>query len=275
MGLLPELIKYDERVGRYFFEQRNSYSTLKLISDVLTLSGDEVIFFGITAALAITMSLIRGLGYYRDMGCVEEALWDCFGSCATGTFFESILKLFFQRQRPKYAEQSHFVSIVGEWFSFPSGHSLRAFYFVFWISRSRFVKLLQPVLLIPRARMCMPWAIGVAWSRVAKGRHFPLDVLAGAVLGFCMGWVVEVYLSGYGRAVIKTIGGIFTTANWAYYVLIPALAGNSTRKYVLATFVFYVYALTLLFTSLPVSNELAGAQTIETLDGGSVCKNYW
>jgi hypothetical protein len=185
------------------------------------------------------------------------------------------LKLFFQRSRPKYAEQSHFVSIVGEWFSFPSGHSLRAFYFIFWISRSKFVKLLEPVLPIPRARMCIPWAVGVAWSRVAKGRHFPLDVLAGAALGLLLGWVVEDYLSGYGRAVIKTVGGIFTSGNWAYYVLVPFLAGNSARRHAVATCLFYVYALTLLFTSLPASQEHAGAQTIESVDGGHVCKHYW
>lgn len=137
------------------------------------------------------------------------------------------------------------------------------------------MKLLQPVMFIPRARVCVPWAIGVAWSRVAKGRHFPIDVVAGAVLGFCLGWIVEVYLSGYGRAIIKTIGGIFTSGNWAYYVLVPALAGDCKKKYVVATILFYLYALTLLFTSLPVSHELAGAQTIESLDGGSVCKNYW
>ena len=60
MGVLPELIKCDEQVGLYLFQQRNGSPVLKAVSDVLSLSGDEVLFFGITSALAISMSLIRG-----------------------------------------------------------------------------------------------------------------------------------------------------------------------------------------------------------------------
>lgn len=60
MGVLPELIRWDEQIGYFLFQQRNNNSLLKAISDVFSLSGDEVIFFGITAAVAISMSLIRG-----------------------------------------------------------------------------------------------------------------------------------------------------------------------------------------------------------------------
>ena len=124
--------------------------------------------------------------------------------------------------------------------------------------------------------MCIPWALGVGWSRVAKGKHFPLDVLFGALIGVVLGWFVEDYLSGYGRAIAKTVGGIFTVANWAYLMLVPAFAGDNKRKRIIYTFVFYVYALSLLFFSLPESKEAAGAQTIESLDdGNSVCKNFW
>lgn len=137
------------------------------------------------------------------------------------------------------------------------------------------MRLLEHILLIPRARMCIPWAIAVAWSRVAKGRHFPLDVVAGALVGFCLGWYVEDYLSGYGRTLVKTIGGTFTTANWGYYVLVPFIAGDCRTKNMVATFLFYVYCLTLLYTSLPESHEHAGAQSIDSVDGNSVCKFYW
>lgn len=143
------------------------------------------------------------------------------------------------------------------------------------LCRSKFVQLLEPVLLIPRARVCIPWAVAVAWSRVAKGRHFPLDVVAGAAVGFFLGWLVEDYFSGYGRAIFKTIGGVFTTGNWGYYVLLPYLAGDSRTKHMVATFIFYVYCITLFYTSLPDSHEQAGAQTIESVDGSSVCKNYF
>lgn len=127
--------------------------------------------------------------------------------------------------------------------------------------------------------MCIPWAIGVAWSRVAKGRHFPLDVLVGALFGFLLGWFVEDYLTAYGRTVIKTIGGIGTSASWGHYVCVPFFAGNCTKKYKVATLCFYLYALTLLYTSLPASPDVVGGQTIlrpvDGGDGGPVCKNYW
>ena len=61
MGVLPELIKWDEQLGYHLFQQRKSSSLLKTVSDVISMSGDEVIFFGITAAIAISMSLIRGI----------------------------------------------------------------------------------------------------------------------------------------------------------------------------------------------------------------------
>lgn len=102
-----------------------------------------------------------------------------------------------------------------------------------------------------------------------------MDVVAGGALGFLLGWLVEVHLSGWGRALCKTLGGIFTSANWAYYVFVPAAAGNSRPRYIAVTIMFYVYALALLFTSLPPSTERAGAQTIDHGAEGSVCINYW
>ena len=81
MGVLPQLIKYDEQVGHYLFQQRNKSSALKAVSDVLTLSGDEVIFFGITAALAISMSLIRGNSLHDFVVHVPVCLCFCVSLC--------------------------------------------------------------------------------------------------------------------------------------------------------------------------------------------------
>lgn len=268
-------MRWDEETGERMFRMRDENRLIKTASDLLSLSGDEVIFFGIVTPIAISMSFARGWGYLRDIGCVEEALWDCFGSSAVCTFVESMLKLLFKRKRPKYCSQSHFISIVGEWYSFPSGHSIRAFYFIFWISRSKFVQLLRHFLVIPRARSLIPWAIGVGWSRVAKGRHYPVDVVVGCMIGFVLGWLVEDYFSGYGRAIAKTIAGTFTVANWAYYILVPFIAGDNKTYSAIVTVCFYIYTLSLLFTSLPASFEIAGAQTIQLEDDGLGCKNFW
>ena len=80
------------------------------------------------------------------------------------------------------------------------------------------------------ARNFVPWAILVGWSRVAKGRHFLLDVLCGGLLGkykisvnamtiqfsifvstgSMLGFFVEDVATSYERSVIKTFCGIYT-----------------------------------------------------------------
>lgn len=189
------------------------------------------------------------------------------------------MKVIFERTRPTYAKQSEFYSIYGEWFSFPSGHSLRAFYWMFWLSRSRFVKLIAPIIHFPRARYFIPWACIVGWSRVAKARHFVLDVIAGAVIGSILGYLVEDYFGQYGRAVIKTISGIYTAACWGYLVVIPYVGGPTAGvKRTIVAVLFYAFAVTLLIETLPNDLQQYGEpQTIRAdIDGfSSECLNYW
>jgi undecaprenyl-diphosphatase len=64
--------------------------------------------------------------------------------------------------------------------SFPSGHATIAFACATVIGAA-----------LPRARVWLyVLAALVAWSRVYVGVHFPLDVVAGAVLGVGLGLVV-------------------------------------------------------------------------------------
>jgi undecaprenyl-diphosphatase len=84
------------------------------------------------------------------------------------------LKNTLKRPRPQNSGMNiQSFSVAPNRFSFPSGHSSRAF-------------LLASVLLIAYGAPALAmygWAAGVALSRVILGVHYPGDILAGAVVG--------------------------------------------------------------------------------------------
>ena len=188
------LLRADEDLGYSMYQQAQTSKHVKVAADLFSISGDELVWFGGPAAIGSFLFALRGLGLLRPMGCLEESMWDCFGAAAVCIAVETFFKVrsaftryrrpvpifrangapltlnmsqwVFRRTRPTYAPQSKVHSVPGEWYSFPSGHSLRAFYWPFWLSRSKFVGLLAPVVTFPRARFIVPWACGVGWSRV-------------------------------------------------------------------------------------------------------------
>lgn len=69
--------------------------------------------------------------------------------------------------------------------SFPSGHTLLSFFAMGYLAWAR----------RRHAVWALALAVGVGWSRVAMGSHFPLDCLAGACMGFLWAWLAwRIYL---------------------------------------------------------------------------------
>jgi undecaprenyl-diphosphatase len=97
-----------------------------------------------------------------------------FVSMASASAVTSGLKLAVNRDRPDYTTHDRFNS------SFPSGHATGAFAIAYVVG-ARYKSLRLPLLLV---------ASTVALSRVYLGRHYPSDVLAGAGIGLCAGWLV-------------------------------------------------------------------------------------
>uniref|UniRef100_A0A7S2BZB0 Phosphatidic acid phosphatase type 2/haloperoxidase domain-containing protein n=1 Tax=Alexandrium andersonii TaxID=327968 RepID=A0A7S2BZB0_9DINO len=97
------------------------------------------------------------------------------------------MKFCVQRVRPRYAKQSTFYILPGEWWSFPSGHSMRAAYLAhrFSVTPSLQAAILGPAMAGSAAipALAYAWAAMVGLSRVAKGRHSPFDVLVGLAAG--------------------------------------------------------------------------------------------
>jgi presqualene diphosphate phosphatase len=108
-----------------------------------------------------------------------------------------IIKPLVRRSRPQYNPglQVATVNIVDQ-YSFPSGHASRAFYVAAFVL---YVTALKPSG-IPRwmrhplfLGVLVAWALAVAVSRVALGRHHVLDVIFGALLGMSYLLVLHVF----------------------------------------------------------------------------------
>jgi undecaprenyl-diphosphatase len=108
-----------------------------------------------------------------------------FLATALGFAFERplywVLKNGCQRRRPPEAIPS-FNSVIhaSDRFSFPSGHTCGAFLL------AAIVTVHYPALAVPMYL----WATGVGLSRVILGVHFPTDILAGALLGSGIAWLI-------------------------------------------------------------------------------------
>ena len=117
-----------------------------------------------------------------------------------------------------------------------------------------------------RARYFLPLSIGVGWSRIAKGRHYPIDVFVGSFIGICLGFVVEELFSDAHRAIIKTISGIFIGIQFGLQYVMK-YCKVTPGKMVL----FFAYFSLLFFFTLPVGQwEVFGLQTINKNE----CKRY-
>lgn len=120
------------------------------------------LFFGL-------ILLIRGRGETKKASVIM--LFALFLSFLVG---EEGLKLLFHRARPFETIQGvNLLVAPPQTYSFPSSHSANAFAAALVLARK------IPALSLPAGA----FAILMAFSRVYVGVHYPLDILAGSVLG--------------------------------------------------------------------------------------------
>jgi undecaprenyl-diphosphatase len=99
---------------------------------------------------------------------------------ALGELSSDVLKDLIPRARPHV----HALVTRPHSHSFPSGHATTSF------ACATVLALMLPRLAVP----LLVLAAAVAWSRVYVAVHYPLDVLAGAVLGAAIGLLVPRFL---------------------------------------------------------------------------------
>lgn len=89
-----------------------------------------------------------------------------------------LLKILAARPRPYEVLQGIHVLDTDQFSSFPSGHAANVFMAAFILS-----------IHYPKYRWAFyGLAIVVSFSRIYVGVHYPLDVVAGALLGIAVGW---------------------------------------------------------------------------------------
>jgi membrane-associated phospholipid phosphatase len=176
--VLPFLVLYIDGPAKSFVVSVQSDWGLQ-VATVITTMG-----YGLAdAAIAGTLFVIGLMA-----GKPREALAGRLGLFAViiSGLFGQLFKHLFCRARPLTEKSGEFFSefpCLGKgagFISFPSGHSITAFALAFVLAR-----------VYPRyAVLFYGLAVLVALSRVYLAKHFPSDVVAGAVVGILAGWIV-------------------------------------------------------------------------------------
>lgn len=183
----------DERCGKTIYTIAH-YSILRHLASLASLCVDEAVWFPV--------SLLLALLHVATAASIPELHADLFGSVPLQTFLEvfnnavmlscgaGLIKLLPRRERPTYAKQEKFFVTNGDKFSLPSGHTLFATVMMRLATggpdTSSFHKTMGMVALAL-----------VGWSRVAKGRHYPVDVIVGGSIGMLL---AEIPLRGYSSS---------------------------------------------------------------------------
>ncbi len=98
-----------------------------------------------------------------------------------GWQISNVLKDRFTRPRPEYWIVYHETT-----YSYSSGHAMFAtivyWLWAYYVARSE----LRPGLRYPLCAALILWGVGVVWSRLALGAHYPTDLAGGVLLGVAM-----------------------------------------------------------------------------------------
>lgn len=121
-----------------------------------------------------------------------------------------LFKPLFERPRPCYSET--LAPIIrnlipcGGYYSLPSSHATNHFALAgFWFMTIKTLNLQKHYTLFA-------WAAVIGYAQVYVGKHYPLDILAGAVLGLCIGWAFSKFFLFVCKKIRYRNGMNFTKA---------------------------------------------------------------
>ncbi|WP_297503684.1 phosphatase PAP2 family protein [Thermococcus sp.] len=178
------------------------------INSTLSGGGSFVSLLTDTASFALTALyiLLFLLWDFKDRGRLSRFTLELTAGIAVSMVIVGLLKVFVGAPRPGEA-QVHWGLIESiknaDYFSFPSGHTTRAFVLAYFLSR-RWKKLWP---------LWWGWAVSIALTRLLLHVHWFSDVLFAAFLGPWVGLLVELteeWWLPYYRAIVNALKlGVF------------------------------------------------------------------
>jgi presqualene diphosphate phosphatase len=152
----------------------------RLLLKALEVAGDGRIWLPVPISLLILSATPASSGELSPLlvGLVAGLVLDLV--------LVGLAKVVVRRPRPAYNAADMYVAVAADHWSFPSGHSSRAFLVAAFLSGVGGLQHREPLFF---------WAAATSASRVLLGRHYVLDVVAGACLGVFEAWLSSFILT--------------------------------------------------------------------------------
>ncbi|KAJ1280298.1 hypothetical protein BS78_04G220900 [Paspalum vaginatum] len=151
----------------------------RLLLKALEVAGDGRIWLPVPISL-----LLLSASPANASGAVSALLAGLVAGLVLDLVLVGLVKIVVRRPRPAYNAKDMYVAVAADHWSFPSGHSSRAFLVAAFLAGSGFH---------PREALFL-WAAATSASRVLLGRHYVLDVVAGACLGVFEAWLSNLFM---------------------------------------------------------------------------------
>ncbi|KAL6911940.1 hypothetical protein ACP4OV_000745 [Aristida adscensionis] len=149
----------------------------RLLLKALEVAGDGRIW------LPVPISLLLLSATPASSGEVSPLLAGLVAGLVLDLVLVGLVKVVVRRPRPAYNAADMYVAVAADHWSFPSGHSSRAFLVAAFLAGAG----------LHRGALFL-WAAATSASRVLLGRHYVLDVVAGACLGVFEAWLSNLLL---------------------------------------------------------------------------------
>lgn len=130
------------------------------------------------------LALLLAISFINKEIMPRRYVWVYCIATVLAVLLEEITKAYFQVPRPAMAIGLEHVRVIGEVKlknALPSGHAVFSFMTAYVLSHRRSWRGRGPL---------YSFAVIVAYQRIYVGAHYPLDVLAGGVVGVFSGFVV-------------------------------------------------------------------------------------